>query len=438
MNSLKLKFYSGCVFYKKGGGRMKCQEVCKHLSEYMDSELDKKLKKDISAHLLACSSCRAQLDQLQQMRSVLLKMPELSPPSGFRNNLMLKIKDIKKRDDRKVVGLEKVAARLCGAVRASWYKTLTAAAVFCVAIGIASLWGGGIENIDIVNNSKTSKDLNTGVLMRDYKSNHDLKSNSNEEHSSAESGIDINLTDETTENTSEADIKENESVNELQSSSDSAGSSNQNTVAEQGSSSGTSQVSAEKDTSEMTAGESTGNAVEENSSDSLNGLPEAYSGDLLFRDTPSYPLLISSLKAEVLSSDVEADTEKLINIALEYGRLLTTAGGTVQFVVNKTEYSTVLSEISSVAEKVSFKESQQDVTKDYNELKIRLSEKTQRKNELLHQIETASQSDVSNIKEDLALVEAELSELETKIVGYQKSTEEVSIIVELVAVATTM
>ena len=73
---------------------MKCQDVCKYLSEYMDDELDVKIKKDVSAHLLSCSSCRAQLEQMKRIKAVFLELPEVSLPSKLKDEIMSRIRDI--------------------------------------------------------------------------------------------------------------------------------------------------------------------------------------------------------------------------------------------------------------------------------------------------------------------------------------------------------
>jgi len=66
---------------------MKCSEVEKHLSEYMDGEIPQGLRLQMETHLSGCGPCRVKLESLRSTASVLGQTPKAVTPPDFIKRL---------------------------------------------------------------------------------------------------------------------------------------------------------------------------------------------------------------------------------------------------------------------------------------------------------------------------------------------------------------
>jgi predicted anti-sigma-YlaC factor YlaD len=77
------KIFKGKI--KKGSRRLKgkitmrCDEIQKKLTAYVDDELDPTSRADVKLHLEQCPQCRAQLEETTKMLSLYKSIPEVKP-----------------------------------------------------------------------------------------------------------------------------------------------------------------------------------------------------------------------------------------------------------------------------------------------------------------------------------------------------------------------
>lgn len=134
---------------------MNCQEVRENLSAYLDGELDKKSAKDLAAHLLTCTDCRRECEQLQMVNALWQELPEIEPPPEFMRGLNEKLAATAATTDTHKVPIWQRARKVA---QQPWYKFAAVAAVFGMAIGISTLWDG--ENANIINHPQVTKSPN--------------------------------------------------------------------------------------------------------------------------------------------------------------------------------------------------------------------------------------------------------------------------------------
>ncbi|MBN2381449.1 zf-HC2 domain-containing protein [bacterium] len=72
---------------------MKCKNVLKLLSAYLDGELDKTRMEQISEHLETCETCRAHLLQLQEISDSIKSFAWISPPPRFEDVVLAKARN---------------------------------------------------------------------------------------------------------------------------------------------------------------------------------------------------------------------------------------------------------------------------------------------------------------------------------------------------------
>lgn len=66
---------------------MRCRELLKHLSDYIDGDLDPSSCRHIDAHMKGCRPCIAFIKTLRKTKAVLGHQPKASPPAGLRSEL---------------------------------------------------------------------------------------------------------------------------------------------------------------------------------------------------------------------------------------------------------------------------------------------------------------------------------------------------------------
>jgi anti-sigma factor (TIGR02949 family) len=69
-----------------------CMEVCREISNYVDSDVERDLCARMEAHFKACAHCKAILDGTQNIVKLVADGIEYPVPEGFSKRLYNKIK----------------------------------------------------------------------------------------------------------------------------------------------------------------------------------------------------------------------------------------------------------------------------------------------------------------------------------------------------------
>ncbi|HET9917147.1 MAG TPA: zf-HC2 domain-containing protein, partial [Candidatus Binatia bacterium] len=73
---------------------MNCEEVSKHLTEYLDKTLDTAMTTRVATHVISCALCRAESTELADCVRQVASLPEIDPPLGFAQRVMAHVRDI--------------------------------------------------------------------------------------------------------------------------------------------------------------------------------------------------------------------------------------------------------------------------------------------------------------------------------------------------------
>lgn len=71
---------------------MNCDEIQKHLSEYLDNRLDDAQRREIEKHLASCPRCLPEAKLLSAGIKGVADLPEVEPPAGFSQRVMARIR----------------------------------------------------------------------------------------------------------------------------------------------------------------------------------------------------------------------------------------------------------------------------------------------------------------------------------------------------------
>ncbi|MCA9921587.1 MAG: zf-HC2 domain-containing protein [Anaerolineales bacterium] len=72
---------------------MKCEELVRYLSEYIDQNLDDELTQEAQAHLATCENCRVVLDTTQQTIFLFREQGKRTIPAQRRQRLFDQLQD---------------------------------------------------------------------------------------------------------------------------------------------------------------------------------------------------------------------------------------------------------------------------------------------------------------------------------------------------------
>ena len=72
---------------------MKCEELLKYLSDYIDRDLDEELTVDAQEHLATCRNCRMVLDTTQQTIFLFREQGKRTIPAARRQRLFDQLQD---------------------------------------------------------------------------------------------------------------------------------------------------------------------------------------------------------------------------------------------------------------------------------------------------------------------------------------------------------
>ncbi|MGZ8444638.1 MAG: anti-sigma factor family protein [Candidatus Binatia bacterium] len=72
---------------------MNCEEVAKHLTEYLDKNLDMAMTTRVATHVISCAHCRAESNELTDCIQQVATLPLMEPPLGFAQRVMAHARD---------------------------------------------------------------------------------------------------------------------------------------------------------------------------------------------------------------------------------------------------------------------------------------------------------------------------------------------------------
>ena len=72
---------------------MNCEEVDKHLTEYLDESLDLATATRVATHVIACAHCRTGSNELVDCIQQVASLPAMPPPLGFAQRVMAHVRD---------------------------------------------------------------------------------------------------------------------------------------------------------------------------------------------------------------------------------------------------------------------------------------------------------------------------------------------------------
>ena len=73
---------------------MKCREILKRLSDYLDRDLDPSLCRQIDSHMKGCKPCAAFINTLRKTVGVLKRQPRAALSSSLRSRLRRRLSRI--------------------------------------------------------------------------------------------------------------------------------------------------------------------------------------------------------------------------------------------------------------------------------------------------------------------------------------------------------
>jgi anti-sigma factor RsiW len=72
---------------------MKCPQVRKMLSQYMDGELNPDEKKDFDSHIQSCASCRERLEETRALHGLFASAERFPAPYGFATRVLANLEE---------------------------------------------------------------------------------------------------------------------------------------------------------------------------------------------------------------------------------------------------------------------------------------------------------------------------------------------------------
>ncbi|MBS4024931.1 MAG: DUF4349 domain-containing protein [Clostridia bacterium] len=146
---------------------MTCKETEELLSAYIDNVLDQDSERQIAEHLAGCKNCQAELEGLQMTVDVLKQLPEVEPPSHFRQELLKKLA----AENKKVVEISNNSSK---AKSKSWISVAGVAAGMLLLVAAGQVAGqlglldiGSLRIMDSAGLGSKGEEMATSNYARD-------------------------------------------------------------------------------------------------------------------------------------------------------------------------------------------------------------------------------------------------------------------------------
>ena len=122
---------------------MTCRDVSELLSSYLDDELEPEVCDLVENHLRSCDACRAELEELRQVKLALKSLPELEPPPSLHSRVMDAVRDQHRVKKQKPVALfgENLWKSAKNSSRPAWFKRAGLVLAACLVLMLASSAG---------------------------------------------------------------------------------------------------------------------------------------------------------------------------------------------------------------------------------------------------------------------------------------------------------
>ena len=72
---------------------MKCRQVRKIISRYVDDELSREEKKDVDSHIRGCASCREELEETRVLHRMFASAERYPAPYGFATRVLANLQE---------------------------------------------------------------------------------------------------------------------------------------------------------------------------------------------------------------------------------------------------------------------------------------------------------------------------------------------------------
>jgi|GEM_PF-1306546 len=73
---------------------MRCRDVRKKLSEFLDGELDERTRDEVQRHLAICGECSREYDEMIEAVSLVRNLPKLDPPEDMWSALKMELERV--------------------------------------------------------------------------------------------------------------------------------------------------------------------------------------------------------------------------------------------------------------------------------------------------------------------------------------------------------
>ncbi len=111
---------------------MTCRDVSELLSSYLDNELEPEVCNLVENHLRSCDACRAELEELRQVKLGLKSLPKLEPPPSLHSRVMNAVRDQHRVKKQKPAVFS---------TRPAWFKQAGLVLAACLVLILASSVG---------------------------------------------------------------------------------------------------------------------------------------------------------------------------------------------------------------------------------------------------------------------------------------------------------
>ena len=132
---------------------MNCNEICDKLSLYIDNELGDEEMRQMEEHIKSCVNCQKELEEYENLISVLQSLPEEEPPEGYCARLHEKL-----LENGPQLETRKEASKIKKINRFKWMKYGSIAAALVLVFLVGNM-NSGKNNFGIKSKIESSYDM---------------------------------------------------------------------------------------------------------------------------------------------------------------------------------------------------------------------------------------------------------------------------------------
>ena len=132
---------------------MNCNEICDKLSLYIDNELGDEEMRQMEEHIKSCVNCQKEMEEYENLISVLQSLPEEEPPEGYCARLHEKL-----LENGPQLETRKEASKIKKINRFKWMKYGSIAAALVLVFLVGNM-NSGKNNFGIKSKTESSYDM---------------------------------------------------------------------------------------------------------------------------------------------------------------------------------------------------------------------------------------------------------------------------------------